>query len=503
MNRSATVALLVFTAIVTTSGCSSHRTTSNTDSSPGPALATPTSAESEERRATSLSKRQVDQFLAPSCERIAKSIGGDNDGHREEQIRKTTQYFTPMFKPGQDGGLREVDRRACINIEGSCIVGEWLYNYAGPNKPRGERYDRSEVPFKFGKGSGQSQYNTTNALDPCRTLAADKRHYPSGTVVYIPSMKKKCPQTGKVVDGCFIVGDVGSAITGAGRFDIFTGECSSYSKRSNTCRDSLNREFVAPKDTIYYVIDRDNKFAKELRQEADSFIRSNWRSGANSGVSLAAPSSLETKVKASFGFYMAKNCNVTEAHPRWKGFPVQRCSYTVSDKDGTKKTATVHLLNPSATQAANWIRSACAKSGDKGSCHKKVISQIRNASGFQFPVSGVVYEDIIPRDGVFEAYCFRDGVTVLVDGFKHLETKPLSAEENETCISGKLRSALKFARIHSGTREEYVKSGGKLNVGDSSKNGRRLEWLDAVRAAYQEAWKTDSYSLLNAWVDQN
>ncbi|WP_089727346.1 3D domain-containing protein [Candidatus Thiosymbion oneisti] len=282
MNRSVSVALLVFAAIVTPSGCSSHRSSSNTESSPEPALTTPTAAESEKAGATSLSKRQVDQFLAPSCERIAQSIEQGNEGYREEQIRKATQYFTPMFEPGQDGGLRGVDRKACINIEGSCIVGEWLYNYAGPSRPWGNRYDRSVVPFKFGKGSGQSQYNTMNALDPCRTLAADKNHYPSGTVVYIPSMKqKKCPQTGKVVDGCFIVGDVGSAITGAKRFDIFTGECLNYSKRSNTCRDSLNREFVAPKETTYYVVNRDNNIAKELRQETDNFIRSNWRTVAD------------------------------------------------------------------------------------------------------------------------------------------------------------------------------------------------------------------------------
>lgn len=282
MNCSVTIVLLIFAATITTLGCSSHPTSSNTNSSLEPASTKPTFAESDEITAISASKRQVDQFLAPSCKRIAESIERGNDDHRKEQIRKATQYFTPIFEPGEDGGLREEDRRACINIEGSCIVGKWLYNYAGSNKPWGKRYDRSKIPFKFGKGSGQSQYNTTNALDPCRTLAADKRHYPSGTVIYIPSMKEKeCPQTGKVVDGCFIVGDVGSAITGARRFDIFTGECSNYSKRSNTCRDSLNRKFVAPKETTYYVVDRNNQIANDLRQETDSFIRGNWRTGTN------------------------------------------------------------------------------------------------------------------------------------------------------------------------------------------------------------------------------
>ena len=87
---------------------------------------------------------------------------------------------------------------------------------------------------------------------------------------------KLCPQSGKAVDGCFIVGDVGGAIKGAGRFDFFTGECADYNKNSNTCADALNDQFAVGKGTDFYVIGRHHALAKELREETDRFINSDW-----------------------------------------------------------------------------------------------------------------------------------------------------------------------------------------------------------------------------------
>ena len=56
---------------------------------------------------------------------------------------------------------------------------------------------------------------------------------------------------------------------------------------------------------------------------------------------------------------------------------------------------------------------------------KKMFQHILGQSGGQFPVAGVVYEDIIPADGVNEIYCFRDGVTVSVEGVPHRGTAPI------------------------------------------------------------------------------
>jgi 3D (Asp-Asp-Asp) domain-containing protein len=214
-------------------------------------------------------KRTIDQFLAPACSKIAAHAAE----FPLERIRDATQYFTPLFPAGPDGGLRPEDRRACLNVEGACIVGDKLYNY--PDK-QGVSLDT--IVYKFGAGTRSGHYNKTTALDPCRTLAADRRAYPIGSVIFISEMTNKiCPQSGKPVDGCFVVGDVGSAITGSQRFDIFTGECSQYDKRTNSCFDIANNEFVAPPGTPYRVIRRDNPLAIELRGEADAFIIRTWR----------------------------------------------------------------------------------------------------------------------------------------------------------------------------------------------------------------------------------
>jgi len=221
----------------------------------------------------SIDKTPIDQYLTETCEKIR----ANREQFPAKTLSKATQYFTPMFEPGANGRLQKKDRRSCINIEGSCIVKDFLYNWSSKSEPWGKMYTRREIPFKFGKGSGQSYYNKTNALDPCRTLAADPKVYSMGTVIYFPSMRNKiCPQSGKVVDGCFIVSDVGSAIKGPGRFDVFTGECANYNSSNSTCADASNSSFIPSAGSTFYVVGRHSILAKELREEADLFINSNW-----------------------------------------------------------------------------------------------------------------------------------------------------------------------------------------------------------------------------------
>jgi hypothetical protein len=227
-------------------------------------------------------KRTISQFLAPAADEIAAHLAD----FKPEPNLHVTQSYTPLFSPGPDGKLKAENRRDCLNVEGTCLVGGLLYNY--PNTIQ----NRSDVVYKFGKGNGPNTYNTTNALDPCRTLAADaidsppkkpgekphKAVYPIGTVIFIPEMKNKvCPQSGKPVDGAFIVGDIGKAITGEGRFDIFAGECSQYIHRTNSCNDQAIGSFFVPDDTPFYVIPRDNPLAKRLREQADAFVKRDWQ----------------------------------------------------------------------------------------------------------------------------------------------------------------------------------------------------------------------------------
>ena len=215
------------------------------------------------------SKRALPALNAPSCQQIEAKIGS----FAAEEISKATQYFTPLFPPGPDGGLRAEDRQSCLKVEGACIVGRYLYT--GPSQTR---YELDKVRFIFGKGSGVSQYNTPNALFPCRTVAADANHYETGTAIYIPSFKGKvCPQNGQPVDGCFIVGDTGTAIKGNGRFDVFTGECASYDGATHSCGDPGHAEFTVPAGAKFYVVPRIDPLARDLRMEIDAFIVNGWK----------------------------------------------------------------------------------------------------------------------------------------------------------------------------------------------------------------------------------
>lgn len=215
-------------------------------------------------------KRTFPAFEAEACRQIAANMST----LPAEKTSKTTQYFTPMFRPGPDGELRPADRKNCLEMEGSCVVGKFLYNAGGAN---GQRFDRDKIKFVYGQGTGISDYNKTNALIPCRTLAADNSHYKIGTVIYIPAFQGKiCPQNDKPIDGCFIVGDTGSAIKGKGRFDIFTGECSHYDSKAHVCRDSENAAFNVPSNTEFRVVPRESDLAGALRREVDSFIDNGW-----------------------------------------------------------------------------------------------------------------------------------------------------------------------------------------------------------------------------------
>lgn len=234
------------------------------------------SSDKQSQASAALQKKRMDQFLAPSCDAIQKKL----DRLTKASISRTTQYFIPMFAPGENGGLQKKDRRACINVEGSCVVEKFLYNWDEDEGPWGKKFVRNDVPFRFGMGSGKSYYNTTNALDPCRTLAADKDHYEAGTVVFIPSMKGKvCPQNHKPIDGCFVISDVGSAIQGQGRFDIFAGECANYNKDKGTCDDADIADFSAQAGDSFYIVGRYNILAKTLREEADLLINNDWKTG--------------------------------------------------------------------------------------------------------------------------------------------------------------------------------------------------------------------------------
>ncbi len=187
--------------------------------------------------------------------------------------------------------------------------------------------------------------------------------------------------------------------------------------------------------------------------------------------------------------------------PGWEGFPTRRYTYTVKDRDGTAKKADVVMLDASADRIAEWIVAALVEvrgdySIDDG---RKLFAHIIGQSGGQFPVAGVVYEDIIPADGVNEIYCFRDGVTVEIEGVPHRGTAPMTPQQVETSVNGKVKRVFTYARVASTSPKMWIDAAhAKDVVGDDGKPNER--WLDEVRKAYQAAWDLPRNELIVAWL---
>jgi hypothetical protein len=194
-----------------------------------------------------------------------------------------------------------------------------------------------------------------------------------------------------------------------------------------------------------------------------------------------------------------------EANPRpvvvpgWEGYPTTNYTYSVRDRaTGTNKTASVIMLNPDARQLARWVVTACleAKGSLDEALTRKLVDHVISQSGAQFPVRGIVYEDILPANGIYEVYCFRDGITVKIAGVDHRGEKQPSPEQLDKSLNADVADVTwvgNYARIQSATREDYRKAGGKEEVEGAA-------WLNVSRRLYQQAWKSDRNELMIAWA---
>lgn len=205
------------------------------------------------------------------------------------------------------------------------------------------------------------------------------------------------------------------------------------------------------------------------------------------------------------GRYMEVQC-APISFSKWEDFPVQKCTYNLPDNHSSSgKTATVIMLNPEKELLAKWLVASCMiVKGNNGvrSCAVKLAKDIINASGSQFPVAGIVLEDM-NEDNVQEAYTFRDGVTVKLQvgmavGFKGMfgETENKVATDPSVAVSS-TASQSGFARIQSTSRQMYTKY-----MGSNAKDVTGVKWLDEVRALYQDAWKRGHDASLPETVDK-
>lgn len=179
----------------------------------------------------------------------------------------------------------------------------------------------------------------------------------------------------------------------------------------------------------------------------------------------------------------------TDTLPGWKGIPVALYEYSVFDKVYQKKLTTqVYMANANSERLARWIISTCYTI--TGALEKEdtdmLIKSIRSASGGQFPVQGVVYEDMYGTGQ--KGYNFKDGVTVYLQ-------KDFDGDISVINIDNIARTG-KYARIISTTREQYKAYGG-------TKDTTALHWLTAVREEYKKALQSDTNLLILSWAKQN
>jgi hypothetical protein len=177
--------------------------------------------------------------------------------------------------------------------------------------------------------------------------------------------------------------------------------------------------------------------------------------------------------------YLAQKCEPLTNFKHWESFTLQDCSYELKNTDGTQefRKGRVLLILPEPERIASWVVNACrdAKGQPTQECVRATACQIKLQSGAQFPVAGVVLEDVnlrtktepVHKQGRYESYVFRDGVTVVIDGIPHATEEQLTEEQIGLTLTPDLSTKLLRtastaapARIQGTSRADYLNSGG-------------------------------------------
>jgi endoglucanase len=176
----------------------------------------------------------------------------------------------------------------------------------------------------------------------------------------------------------------------------------------------------------------------------------------------------------------------TDTLKGWEGVKVSLYRYKVKDKVKGTLEAEVYMLNPDAKKLAAWVISTCVIT--TGKLDKKntdtIIQSVRSASGGQFPVLGIVYEDMDGKG--FKPYFFKDGVTVFLKKSDVIDISQINDDN--------IKGTGKYARIISTTREEYIRKYGAANLEGTL-------WLAVVQQAYKAAMNANTNTLFIAWAN--
>jgi hypothetical protein len=202
----------------------------------------------------------------------------------------------------------------------------------------------------------------------------------------------------------------------------------------------------------------------------------------------------------------------------WSAFPTELWEYAADDSTQKRpKLAQVVLLNPTSTQVAKWVATTCRRLKENADDYPEpietyaelLVGQIWDASNAQFPVAGIVYENLDHPDNINEIYCFRDGVTVglagITDDPKHRSKyiDPPTAQQVQSALhpdDAKITWIGMKARIQSTDRQDYPE-GGDFGT-DFPKTAVNLPWVATSKKCYQDAWNSadGQNELMFAWA---
>lgn len=209
--------------------------------------------------------------------------------------------------------------------------------------------------------------------------------------------------------------------------------------------------------------------------------------------------------------------------PFWEKDTLTEYEYSISDKIDNKLTTKIILYNANNNRIANWIYYSLID------CNKNVsnenisiiINQIKSVSGFQFPIRGIVYEDLRNSkgmynnktnkeiDGIQETYFFFDGIsvshkTIKITTYNFIKGKPQRIKNDSLILNMKeseIETAFTYGRICNIQREDY----NKFLVFKKQKtiDLEGIKFLYIVREEYQKAMHSNRNNLISAWVYSN
>ena len=192
----------------------------------------------------------------------------------------------------------------------------------------------------------------------------------------------------------------------------------------------------------------------------------------------------------------------------WSPNELQRCEYTVLDtSSNTRRFGLVYLANPGGAKIFDCVSTACEKASPKAApaCIRRSARAVRDASGGQFPVAGLVLEDM-DGSGTNKGYVFRNGVTVHVKGFKNGSSDTpsdgtgLEALATNQSVEG-VNAAGGYARVLSTTRADYARFSGRSDVPvNRADSVAALLWSDMVGEIHRASLGSKENALITSTI---